>query len=356
MANIQKQFVQYDDIIRLTRYEENATLVKRRNAVLNRLKSRFAAMRDEGKDVPTFRWFNQGSYEMGTGIDPKNGDYDIDVGLDFNVAKSKHPNPVDLKALVYEALKDQTSLGTVVKRSCVTVRYQIDGEQVYHVDLAVYTSEDPEVEPRRLYLAKGKLNSGEEHREWEPSDPKGLAKWVAERFRNEAEVQFLRVVRALKGWKSCHFDHNGNAGPPGIGLTIAAGRLFRPEVAIDPVSKKVTFDDHKALRALVDDMLRSFSTITSEEKPGTLVERLVVTLPVSPDKDVFTKMSDSQMATFNTKLEKLRILLDEVQREEDPVEACKMMNKRFDARFPVPPKEETGQSGGRAITSSGVSA
>ena len=97
MANIQKQIVQYDESIRLTRYGENATLVKKRNAVLDKLRGGFAKMREAGRDVPTFEWFNQGSYEMGTGIDPTNGDYDIDVGLDFNATKAAHPDPVKLK-------------------------------------------------------------------------------------------------------------------------------------------------------------------------------------------------------------------------------------------------------------------
>ncbi|WP_437324949.1 nucleotidyltransferase domain-containing protein [Sorangium sp. So ce381] len=356
MANVQKQFEQYDDKIRLTRYDENATLVKRRDAVLDKLRDRFRAMRKEGKDIPTFRWFNQGSYEMGTGIDPENGDYDIDVGLDFNATKSEYENPVTLKELVYDALKDHTPLGTVVRRSCVTVKYQIDGELAYHVDLAIYTCDNTEADPRTLYLAKGKLNSAPEHREWGLSDPKGLTAWVAERFEGDEETQFLRVVRALKGWKSCMFDHNGNSAPPGIGLTIAAGRLFRPEVAIDPVTMKTTCDDRKAMRRLVDAMVRDFSLVVSQETPGTQVERLLVALPVVPNKDVFAKMTDTQSRNFKAKLVGLRDLLDAVEREEDPVEACTKMQKQFGSRFPVPPKEETAKSGNRAITSSGVSA
>lgn len=357
MANIQKQIIQYDDKIRLTRYKENATLVGKRDAVLGKIRERFAAMRKEGREVPYFREFNQGSYEMGTGIDPENGDYDIDVGLDFNVAKTKYENPVDLKALVHEALDGHTPLGTVVRRSCVTVKYQVDGEQAYHVDLAIYACDDPETEPRTLYLARGMLGSKLEHRYWDLSDPKGLTQWVADRFKNNEEEQFLRVIRVLKGWRSCQFDQNGNGSPPGIGLTIAAGRFFRPEVVIDPVSMKPSFDDRKALRAFVDSLIQKFSTTASEEEPGKFTERLVVTLPVAPwGKDVFVKMTDKQMGTFKQNLTKLRDVLDEVEREEDPVEACKTMQRLFGDRFPVPAKEETAQPRGPAISSGGVSA
>jgi hypothetical protein len=356
MANIQKQIVQYDEAIRLTRYGENATLVKKRNAVLDRLRDEFAKMRKGGREVPTFEWFNQGSYEMGTGIDPANGDYDIDVGLDFNATRASYPDPMKLKELVYEALKDHTPLGTVIRRSCVTVNYQIDGEQAYHVDLAVYACDNVDLAPHALHLAKGKQHSEAAHRFWEPSDPKGLTAWVEGRFTGEAERQFLRAVRILKGWKSYLFDHNGNGAPPGIGLTIAAGHWFRPEVATDPLTKATTCDDRKALRNLVDVMARSFVTVASVENPGKTAERLTVTLPVSPGKDVFMRMTEGQMATFKMRLEKLREALDAAAAEEDPVEACKRMQKQFGDRFPVPAKEDTAQPRGRAITSSGVSA
>jgi hypothetical protein len=355
VANIQDQIIQYDDAIRLTRYDENAKLREKRDRVLDKLRARFTDMRKEGREVPYFRTFNQGSYKMGTGIAPENGDYDIDVGLDFNVEKTKYENPVDLKALVHEALDGHTQLGTVVRRSCVTVKYKVDGEQAYHVDLAVYACDDPEAESRTLYLARGKLNSRPEHRSWDLSDPKGLTKWVADCFKDAEGEQFLRMIRVLKGWKSCQFDHNGNGSPPGIGLTIAAGRLFRPEVAIDAVSMNPTFDDRKALRTLVDSMIRNFSMTLSVDKSGTLAERLVARLPVTPYEDVFTKMTDGQMATFKQRLTKLRDVLDEVEREEDPVEACKTMQKLFGDRFPVPAKEDTAQTRGPAISSAGVS-
>lgn len=355
MANIQKQIVQYDEAIRLTRYGENATLVKKRNAVLNKLRDEFAEMRKAGRDVPTFEWFNQGSYEMGTGIDPENGNYDIDVGLDFNTTKSNYPDPVKLKELVFEALDGHTK-EVRIRRSCVTVYYQLDGEPAYHVDLAVYACDNVESTSHTLHLAKGKQHSEAAHRFWEPSDPKGLTDWVAGRFEGESEKQFLRVIRILKGWKCFLFDDNGNGAPPGIGLTIAAGRWFQPEVTTDPVSKVTTCDDRRALRNLVDMMIRSFTTIASAEKPGEMAVRLKVDLPVTPWKDVFTRMSEGQMATFKMRLEKLRDLLDDVAREEDPVEACQKMQKQFGDRFPVPAKEETAQSRGRAITSSGVSA
>lgn len=68
MADIQRQFQQFDEAIRLKRFNENATLREKREAVLTRLRDGLAAKRRQGHPVPTFEPFNQGSYQMGTGI------------------------------------------------------------------------------------------------------------------------------------------------------------------------------------------------------------------------------------------------------------------------------------------------
>lgn len=357
MSNVQKQIEQYDDKIRLTRYDENAVLVRRRDAVLDKVRTQFDAMRKEGTNVPSFQFFNQGSYQMGTGIDPEKGDYDIDVGLEFNTTTADYPNPVDLKELVYNALKDHTPLGTSIRRSCVTVKYQVDGQQAYHVDLAIYACGSLDTRTRQLYLAKGKLHSNAENRSWEISSPKELTAWVENRFTNADEQrQFLRIIRCLKGWKSCRFSPEGNGAPPGIGLTIAAGLCYAPTVQVDPFTKKVTCDDRKAMRALVAAMIDGFRHVPSTERAGTFAERLAVMLPVVPGTDVMVKMTDGQMGDFKQKLIALRDMLDAVDVEVDPVTACEKMVEQFGDRFPVPSRAETGQSRGPAIVSSGSSA
>lgn len=356
MADIQKHIKQFDDTIKLAKFDESKELREKRDIILNKLRDRFAAMRKEGKTVPTFDPFNQGSYQMGTGIQPAKGDYDIDVGLRFNCSTSDYPNPVDLKILVADALEDHTELGTVIRRSCVTVKYKRDGEQAFHVDLAVYAYDNPENPAPRLLLAKGKRNSNEENRCWESSDPMGLMDWVADRFPNEKDgQQFLRVIRALKRWKSQKFPDAGNNAPTGIGLTIAAGYWFDPRIKRDPFAETTTFDDLAAMRALVARMVNGFVPVGLADD-NTLLYRLFVALPVRPGNDLFEKMTDGQMTTFRDRLVQLGDRLDDVTKEPDPVVACQTMRKEFGDEFPVPEAEETGQSRGKAITSSGVSA
>ena len=356
MADIQKQFMQFDDNIRLKRFGENKTLREKRDAILDRLRDKFKAMREEDEEVPSFSTFNQGSYEMGTGIQPADGDYDIDVAVCFNCSKDDYPNPVDLKELVANALKGHTELGTEVRRSCVTVYYKLNGEQAYHVDLAIYAYDDPESEHKRLFLAKGKLHSDEQNRWWEKSDPQGFSDWVDKRFTTrEEQEQFLRVIRALKRWKTEKFKTDGNNAPPGIGLTVAAGLWFKPQVVRDTFANKTTFDDLKAMRLFVGELVSHFVPAGTKEDGATLY-RLIVPLPVVPHQDVFEKMTVGQMTTCRERLVQLKDCLEQVRQEPDPVEACKALRKHFGEEFPIPEKEDTAKSLGRAVSSSGVSA
>ncbi|NVI98865.1 nucleotidyltransferase [Myxococcus sp. AM009] len=358
MAIIQSQLIQFDDKIRLRRFDENKELREKRDIILGKLRGRFEALRKEEKlDVPTFEHFNQGSYEMGTGIHPEKGDYDIDVGLAFNCAKTKYLNPVDLKILVDDALEGHALLGSEVRRSCVTVRYQKEGELAFHVDLAIYTYDNPDSPTRRMFIAKGKRGSGENDRHWEESEPRKLTDWVAGRFVDEEQQrQFLRVIRALKRWKTKKFATDGQNAPSGIGLTVAAGQWFKPQVTVDPFkSTTTTIDDLKAMRNLVDTMVSHF-TPTSTKADGSTLYRLAVTLPVAPGTDIFTKMTEGQMTTFRERLTQLRDCLDQVKNEVDIVEACKRMQDQFGDEFPVPEKDSTGRKAGPAIVSSAVSA
>ncbi|NOK03985.1 MULTISPECIES: nucleotidyltransferase [Myxococcus] len=355
MAVVQTQMIQFDEAIRLKRFDENKELREKRDIIIEKLRKKFEALRAEKKDVPTFESFNQGSYEMGTGIHPEKGDYDIDVGLAFNCATTKYLNPVDLKLLVDDALKGHTQLGSEVRRSCVTVSYQKDGELAFHVDLAIYAYDNPDSPTRRMFIAKGKRGSGEKDRHWEESEPRKLTAWVAERFSSaQQQTQFLRVIRALKRWKTKKFATDGQNAPSGIGLTVAAGHWFKPQVTVDAL-RGTTFDDLKAMRDFVGTLVNQF-TMTSTKSDGSALYRLSVPLPVAPGADIFTKMTEGQMTTFRERLIQLRDCLDQVKNEVDVVEACKRMRDQFGDEFPVPEKDSSGRKGGPAIVSSAVSA
>ncbi|NPC48732.1 nucleotidyltransferase [Corallococcus sp. AB032C] len=356
MADIQRQFEQFDDEIRLTRLKENKELIQKRDVILDKLRKAFAQLRGEGQTVPTFEFINQGSYEMGTGIHPAEGqDYDIDVGLKFNCAKGDYPNPVDLKELVAKALEDHTDLGTEIRRSCVTVKYTRDGEQAFHVDLAVYAYDNPDHAWKRLFIAKGKLGADEKNRAWEESDPDGLIDWVEKRFTGKEQDQFLRIIRALKRWKTEKFKTDGQNAPTGIGLTVAAGEWFRPCVNHNAFAVRTRCDDLEALSGFVATLVSKFYVVGTKQD-GTPLYRLTVPVPVAPGADIFMKMSHGQMTTFRERLLQIKEKLDKATRDPDAVTACQTLRGEFGPLFPVPEKSSTASSGGRAVAGGGISA
>ena len=253
MASVQKQFEAFDDAIRLGRFEENQTLRDKRDIIRKKLESRLPDIFEVHREVcPKFFFLDQGSYDMGTGIKPLDGDYDIDQGLYFVACYADYPDPVLLKKRVYEALEGHTQ-DVCIRQPCVTVFYQEAGESIYHVDIAVY-SDGSSNNDGKVRLARGKEYSAQENRRWEISDPQELSETIFAKFTNESDRdQFRRIVRYLKQWKNVNFSMDGRAAPIGIGLTVAAYDNLQP--LYTPFD--YTDNDLEALRRLVRAMLNS---------------------------------------------------------------------------------------------------
>ena len=180
MANVQKYFKKFNSSIRKS-YDDNSILREKGDLLSEDLRDglpRYA--RNQKVSIPNFEHFNQGSYAIGTGIEPLSGeDYDIDVGLIFHLSKDDY-SPVQVKQWIYEVL--HTGNRTVEdKGSCVRVRYHGAGEVLYHVDLAIY-SESPSNGDNKLYLAKGFLGSKPENQIWEVAETKRLVETVQQNF------------------------------------------------------------------------------------------------------------------------------------------------------------------------------
>ena len=263
---------------------------------------------------------------MRTGIKPVNRDFDIDVGLRFEVRKGEY-DPVEVKRWVHDAVAGQTKK-VELRRSCVTVFYQEQGEDLYHVDLAVYSGAASNTDGRD-YLAKGKNTSTPEQRSWEASDPQGLITAVAGRFTGQDAEQFRRTIRALKRWKDERFSKDGHAAPKGIALTIAAYHWFQVAKKVTGFGGTAAYDDLDALRRLANEMLIRFQSFQP---------RLQVQLPVSPHSDLCAMMSDGQMRDFKDRLQTLCDALTTAQAEIDPHLACRVLRGQFGDDFPLPDK------------------
>lgn len=341
MTDLQREFRKFNDEISLERDREKATLAEKRARILDRLKDGIKKQRATGTEIPSYDVRNQGSYAMGTGIKPLDGDYDLDVALVFELSTTEYPDPVEVKRWVFDALDGHTK-EVRVREPCVTVFYQRQGEPVYHVDLAVYADED---DGGGTQLARGKLGSSERDKKWEPADPEGLLEAIQGRFTDDQErQQFKRAIKYLKRWKDVQFSSEGNEAPKGIALTACAYRWFSPSIQVDQIASTTTEHDLAALLGLVREMLARFGS------------RLTVTLPVPPGNDLFERMSDTQMGNMKAKLQALRDCLEKARDDVDPHEAARTLAGALGDDFPIPDKSDTGVKRAAAIVTSGHSA
>lgn len=337
MAEVQTQFNRFHDNIKLSDIDENETLRTKRDALIDDLRANLP------DDVPPFTWFNQGSYAIGTGNNPPDGNYDIDVGLIFDCTRSKYPNPVDLKKKVRDAL-NRYNRTVAIRRPCVTVNYMCDGAIDYHVDLAIYVKRS---EDACLELAVGKENSDQENRSWQLSDPKAYIAAIRARHADSARAQFNRCVRYVKWWRDVKIGCGASL--RSVGLTSAAYLWFAPFA--DAISGRHI--DLVALRKLVRTVLSNFAFVS---RHGQSFRRLTVQMPAQPYDDLLAKMTDADQELFYNKLNELGDALEAAEKEPLPEIACQLLQKQFGDKFEVPEKVETAKRVAAPYVTSGTSA
>ena len=209
MADIQKQFNEFHDFIRLS--DEHDILRDKRDKLKKNLEERIS-----GDAPPIEKYILQGSYAIYTGINPPNHDYDIDVGVVFNCTSDDY-KPMKLKEMVRDAL-DHSSREPLIKNPCITVHYKKNGEDAYHVDMPVYVKRNDGI---GYDLAWGKSNATEC---WQHSDPDGLIRHINNVSTDEVvRAQYRRIVKYLKSWKSKKFT---NYNVPSIGITLGVKNNF----------------------------------------------------------------------------------------------------------------------------------
>lgn len=322
MADLQNYFERFHENIRLT-FDDNDLLRKRRDVVLRDLKAGLKKLFSPNK-APVFTYFNQGSYALGTGVAPVDGDYDIDVGIVFKLNK-EDVSPLQIKSWVYEALNTKNRT-VYFMRPCVRVQYHQNDYETFHIDLAVYTEEeDPKTGKRSFFLAKCLPKSGKDHIIWEESDPFELLHLLRKRFNDtDDNRQFRRVVRYLKRWNELNFNSEGHAKPRGIAITALAYRLFKPVKTYNSQDEKYYYNDLKATRNFVVSIINSFSFIFNN---------ISITLPVKPHSDLFAKMTKNQKLDFKDKLKNLKEVIDSAIRSKNVENAYYDLTEEFGDDF-----------------------
>lgn len=334
MAKLQAQFMSFNDIIKMGTYEENAILKDKRDLLINELRNSLTDEKipDTNKSL-TFSKIDLGSYAMNTGIKPTSGDYDIDVGIIFDITNDEYDSN-KLKKLVFNKLNKHHNRTVEFNKPCITVNYASG----YHVDLAIYSKNND-----NHHIAWGKEFSTE-NRKWWIADPKGLKQWISD-VATEAEhkKQFRRIARFLKKWKAKAFSNNGNNAPPSIGLTIQARTAFRYQIDCDL----------DALITVVNDIKNSFNQ-TWDQESSALKWSIDVSLPVEPCKNVYYKMTLKQQDVFYTKVVDLLEALEAAKDEPSEHECSKILRKIFGTDFPL--VEDSKQTNTAPYVPTGTSA
>ena len=330
MADIQKQFEQFHDTIRVD-YEMAQELRDKRDIVVERI---YNHLKRIGTVQP--RLLLQGSYKMKTGVKPiADLEYDIDIGLRFDLHEGDCPAPT-VRQWVYEAVEKHTRR-IEDKGPCIRVVY----EKGYHLDLVSYAVwEEYGTEEYRL---------AHKTRGWRPADPPGLLEYVND-YRQDFEDtedsatqtdQYRRCIRYLRRWNDVCMPFEHDSKPCGLAFVILGIQRG--------LTRTVFLDGRPDDRGALEDFTRSVA-----QTPG----RLVAAKPTPEYEDMFAPLSDSQMEQFKERFGALADALQETGETSDPVKACEILQEDvFGDDFPVPTPEETArQTQAPAIVTSSSSA
>jgi len=121
MSNLHNLFLNFNNNISLTKTKKE-NLRGSRNAIRDKIKSYF-----KNKDIKQPKFCGQGSYMMGTIINPVDdeGEYDLDDGAYFSEyedePKQDWPNVDTVHKWICDALETHTSESPINKTTCVRI-------------------------------------------------------------------------------------------------------------------------------------------------------------------------------------------------------------------------------------------
>lgn len=199
MSDIHKRFLAFHQNVSIPK-NKITELKKSKQA----LKQRIIDFFKDKKEVTTPSFRIQGSYQMNTMVLDKSGTYDVDLGVYFSEKPSI--NPATLQKWVLQAVKAHTSDPPQHREKCIRVVYR----RKFHIDLPIYYQTENDKHP---FLA---TKSG-----WEKSNPEDLCTWFDGKKR--ADGQLLRVVKYFKVWAK----QRTKKMPSGIALTVLVVKHYK---------------------------------------------------------------------------------------------------------------------------------
>jgi hypothetical protein len=311
MADLKKEFGEFHDSVTLDSTKK-AELRRSRDAIRERIRSYCKTV----LQIPVPKFRGQGSYSMGTTVNPLDGEFDIDDGvylLHLDAADASNwPTPDTVHRWVLSATAGHTKEKPVDKKTCVRVRYA--GQ--YHVDLPIYGEKAGE------YLLAEKGEKG-----WHRSDPLALTTWFLAGVKLYGEP-LRRVVRLLKAWADFQSGRRGKM-PSGLILTVLAVQHFRNDDADD-----VCFSE--TVHA-IDHAVSSFFRVTN---------------PVDETEELTGRLSQIQKARFQEAVSELSSIAEQAINMEDAEQASKLWRSQFGERFPAIEKDFSGEDIRKAVSAS----
>jgi len=191
--------------------------------------------------------YAQGSFRLGTVVKPLSGsdEYDIDLVCHLEIDKD-NISQEDLSNMVGDRLKANKEYKRMLEpgRRCWTLNYA----QAFHMDI-LPALPDYEKLMDSIWITDKKL------RTWQPSNPKGYARWFRGQMKGmfEQRAQLLaetlkaniedvpewkvktplqRAIQILKRHRDVHFQHDKDDKPVSIIITTLAAHAYDSEERI----------------------------------------------------------------------------------------------------------------------------
>lgn len=303
MADCHKFFKEFNKDIKLFR-SKRKDLKKAREAIREKIRKYFT----EELEISGPLFWQQGSFAMGTIINPLDGEYDLDDGvylqdLDAN-DMGKWPTPSAVHSWVYKSIEGHTDQLPIDKATCIRVVYA--GQ--YHIDLPIYG-----IYNEKYYLAK-KGDDG-----WTASSPKDLTVWFKNQVSQKGE-QLREIVRCFKAWAD--YKSSTCKLPSGLILTVVAEKNYvnnvRNDVAFGATIQKI------------------YAEILSND--------VIVYNPVDPQEILTKRLTDTQKKNFKDLLNDLLRTASAALKKDSKKESCKLWQKVFGERFPECKDSEEGET------------
>ncbi len=263
--------------------------------------------KDKSRKIPKFHI--QGSMEKNTstGINPLNGDYDIDDGVYLQNIDSSKPideweSPEKAHKWVFDAVDGHTK-STEDLSKCVRVNYANNEK---HVDLPIYVQKDDD-----YYLAiKGKG--------WKKNNPKDIADWFQDRNTVLGE-NFRKGSRLLKAWKDKRESEN-------TALKLFGG--FQLSILVSNHFPSSTGNTEEFFYKLVQNINQNLWQYPPLRNPKNY------------SQDTLEYYTQSRIDTFKSEFGTLYSKAKEAYEETDCQKKYEKWKKVFGDRFPKPTDSE----------------